>query len=103
MSTYRILGDDEISAALVGLPDWKYEAPDIKARFAFATFRDAIAFIVQVAIEAEVMNHHPEFRNSYNVVSFAFCTHDVGNKITDVDVRLAKAISEVARRFLTMK
>lgn len=102
MSAYRILGDDEISEALATLPDWKYEAPNIKARFALATFRDAIAFIVQVGIEAEVMNHHPEFRNSYNVVTFSFCTHDVGNKITDVDIRLARAISETARRFLSM-
>ena len=103
MSAYRILDNAEISSEVAALPDWRYEAPDIKARFAFATIRDAIAFIVQVAIEAEVMNHHPEIRNSYNVVSFAFCTHDVGNKITDVDIRLARAISEIARRFLSIK
>ena len=68
-----------------------------------ASVIDAIAFIVEIAIEAEVMNHHPEFHNSYNIVSFSFCTHDVGHKITDTDIKLAEKISETARRFISMK
>jgi 4a-hydroxytetrahydrobiopterin dehydratase len=49
-----------------------------------------------------VMNHHPEFHNSYNVVSFSFCTHDAGMKITDLDIETAKRISAAARRFQAM-
>ena len=92
MSAFRILADEEIAPALAGLPDWRFDAPNIRARFAFAGFRDAIAFIMQVAMEAEAMNHHPEFRNSYNIVSFSFCTHDAGMKITDLDIDTADAI-----------
>src|SRR5277367_2363867 len=80
---HKILDADEIKEALAKLPDWSVNGNDIEAKFAFQGFRDAISFIVQVAIEAEVMNHHPEFHNSWNIVSFSFCTHDVGNKITD--------------------
>ena len=39
------------------------------------------------------MNHHPEFHNSYNIVSFSFCTHDAGMKITDLDIETARKIS----------
>ena len=78
------------------------KAPNIEATYALKTFRDAIAFIVEIAIEAEVMNHHPEFHNSYNVVSFSFCTHDAGMKITDLDIETAKRISALARRFQAM-
>ncbi len=58
---------------------------------------------MQVAIEAEVMNHHPEFYNSWNKVSFSFCTHDVGNKITDADIAIAAKISALAEKFMRMK
>lgn len=102
MSAHKILDEREIAEALAKLPDWSVKAPNIEAKFALHGFRDAIAFIVQVAIEAEVMNHHPEFHNSYNIVAFSFCTHDVGHKITDTDIRLAARISEIARRFLSM-
>ena len=103
MSEHKILDEKQIQAELAKLPDWKWSAPNIEAKFAFRTFRDAIAFIVQIAIEAEVMNHHPEFHNSYNIVSFSFCTHDVGNKITDTDIVLAQRISAAASRFLALK
>jgi 4a-hydroxytetrahydrobiopterin dehydratase len=102
MANYKILSDGEIHAALNGLPDWSVKAPNIEARFELKTFRDAIAFIVEIAIEAEVMNHHPEFHNSYNIVSFSFCTHDAGMKITDLDIETAKRISALAKRFQMM-
>ena len=102
MAHFRILSDAEIRSGLAELPDWSLRAPNIEARFELKTFRDAIAFIVEIAIEAEVMNHHPEFHNSYNVVSFSFCTHDAGMKITDLDIETARRISALARRFQSM-
>lgn len=100
---HKILSDAEIESALKGAPGWKREGENIVKSFAFETFRDAIAFIVLVGIEAETMNHHPEFTSSYNLVSFAFCTHDVGRKITDTDVRLAERLNEIAGRFPNVK
>ena len=98
-----ILSESQIAQALAPLPDWSYRAPNIEAKYAFANFRDALAFIVQVGIQAEVMDHHPEFHNSWNKVTFSFCTHDAGNKITDADIALAKHIDEIAARFLSLK
>ena len=100
---HKVLSEAEIKSGLKDLKDWSVKGSNIEASFEFQTFRDAIAFIVQIAIEAETMNHHPEFFNSYNKVSFSFCTHDVGNKITDADIDIAKKISVAARRFLSMK
>ena len=102
MANYKILSDAEIKAALAELPDWSLKAPNIEAKFELKTFRDAIAFIVEIAIQAEVMNHHPEFHNSYNILTFSFCTHDAGMKITDLDIETAKHISALARRFQSM-
>jgi 4a-hydroxytetrahydrobiopterin dehydratase len=102
MTKHTILSKSEIDSELRRLTDWSVKGTNIEASFEFKTFRDAISFIVQVAIEAEVLNHHPEFYNSYNKVSFSFCTHDVGHKITDADIGIAAKISETARRFLSM-
>jgi 4a-hydroxytetrahydrobiopterin dehydratase len=103
MANYKILSETEIESELKKLPGWSVKKGNIEAVFEFQTFRDAIAFNVQVAIEAEVMNHHPEFHNSYNVVSFSFCTHDAGHKITDLDVETASRINKAAARFLSMR
>ena len=102
MANYKILTEAEIAAELKKLPDWSVRGKNIEASFDLKGFRDAISFIVQVAIEAEVMNYHPEFHNSYNKVSFSFCTHDAGHKITDLDIKIAAAISALAKRFLSM-
>jgi 4a-hydroxytetrahydrobiopterin dehydratase len=103
MAGPKILSDSEIEAALQGAAGWKRDGLNIAKTFAFETFRDAIAYIVLVGIEAEMMNHHPEFHNSYNVIAFAFCTHDVGNKITDLDIKLAQRLNEIAQRFPNVK
>jgi 4a-hydroxytetrahydrobiopterin dehydratase len=103
MAAYKILTEAEIATALKELKDWSVKGNNIESKFEFKTFRDAISFIVQIAIEAEVMNHHPEFHNSYNIITFSFCTHDAGHKITDLDVEIAKRISALAHRFLMMK
>jgi 4a-hydroxytetrahydrobiopterin dehydratase len=102
MANYEILSESQIQSSLQKLKDWSVKGQNIEAAFEFATFRDAIAFIVQVAIEAEVMNHHPEFHNSYNRVSFSFCTHDAGFKITNLDIEIASRISAAAHRFQKM-
>ena len=72
------------------------------ARVAIAGRTEATLAHAARAIEAEVMNHHPEFHNSYNVVSFSFCTHDAGMKITDLDIETARKISAAAKRFQSM-
>jgi 4a-hydroxytetrahydrobiopterin dehydratase len=41
------------------------------------------------------MDHHPEWTNTYNKVSFRLSTHDAGDKVTEKDRKLAKAIDEV--------
>lgn len=99
----RILSDSEIETALKGAPGWTRNGKNIEKTFTFETFRDAIAYIVLVGIEAEMQNHHPEFHNSYNVIAFSFCTHDVGHKITDLDIRLAERLNAIAGRFPNAK
>jgi 4a-hydroxytetrahydrobiopterin dehydratase len=74
---------------------WKEENDSLKRTFKFKDFKEAFGFMTQVALIAEKMDHHPNWSNVYNTVSIELSTHDAGNKVTDLDRKLAKAIDEL--------
>ena len=74
---------------------WKEENNSLTREFKFKDFQEAFAFMTRVALIAEKMDHHPNWSNVYNTVSIKLSTHDAGNKVTDLDRKLAKAIDEL--------
>ena len=52
--------------------------------------------MTKVAAEAEKMDHHPTWTNTYNKVEFWLNTHDAGDIVTDKDRKLAAAIDKLA-------
>lgn len=75
---------------------WKEEDNKLKKTFEFADFKEAFGFMTKVAITAEKMNHHPNWSNVYNTVSFELNTHDAGDVVTDKDKKLAEEIDKLA-------
>lgn len=69
----------------------------IEKTFTFRNFSEAWGFMSRVALEAEKLNHHPEWSNVWSKVHVVLSTHDVGG-LSELDVRLAAAIDAVARR-----
>jgi 4a-hydroxytetrahydrobiopterin dehydratase len=67
--------------------------------FRFKDFIEAFSFMTTVAMLAEKMNHHPDWKNSYNVVEIELTTHEAGNRISDKDRSFARAIDEICLRF----
>ncbi len=57
--------------------------------FKFANFRKAFAWMTEMAIWAEKLDHHPEWSNVYRTVDVVLITHDA-NGLTMRDVNLAK-------------
>jgi len=74
---------------------WKEEHKTLTRTFKFINFSKAFSFMTQVAIEAEKLNHHPNWSNEYNVVIINLSTHDAGNIITNKDRELAQAIDRL--------
>ena len=74
---------------------WAHEENELKKQFVFANFSEAFAFMVRVAFEAEKMNHHPAWKNTWNVVHIALNTHDAGNVVTEKDYKLARKINSI--------
>ena len=75
--------------------EWKEGNNSLTRTFEFKDFSEAFAFMTRVALIAEKMNHHPEWTNVYNKVSFKLSTHDAGNTVTDRDRKLAAAIDKL--------
>ena len=71
---------------------WIEENNTLSQTFKFKDFIEAFAFMTKVALVAEKMNHHPEWKNVYNKVEITLTTHDKGNIVTEKDRKLAKAI-----------
>jgi 4a-hydroxytetrahydrobiopterin dehydratase len=82
------------------LSDKIYECGKIKkAQFIesldLMTFKEAFSFMQKVAAAAEQANHHPKWRNEYNIVEVWLSTHEAGGKITNKDRQLADAIDQI--------
>ena len=90
------LNHGEINDALHALPGWTYEGGALAKEFKFASFREALSFMVRVAFEAEAMDHHPDWTNVYNRVAVRLSTHDAGGKVTAKDVALARRIQGIS-------
>jgi 4a-hydroxytetrahydrobiopterin dehydratase len=75
---------------------WEEKDNKLYKKFEFADFSEAFGFMTRVALAAEAMNHHPEWKNVWNRVEFWLSTHDAGDTVTEKDRKLAKKIDELA-------
>ncbi|XP_034511919.1 pterin-4-alpha-carbinolamine dehydratase 2 isoform X1 [Ailuropoda melanoleuca] len=71
------------------------ERDAIYKEFSFKNFNQAFGFMSRVALQAEKMNHHPEWFNVYNKVQITLTSHDCGG-LTKRDVKLAKFMEKAA-------
>lgn len=88
-----------IEQELVGLPGWtlREDGAAISRSFRFRNFSQAFGFMAECALVAERMNHHPEWFNVYSRVDVTLTSHDAGG-VTEMDVKLARAINRAASR-----
>lgn len=61
----------------------------------FRNFSEAWGFMSRAALVAEKLNHHPDWKNVYNVVDVTLTTHDC-HGISQLDIDLAKAMDKLA-------
>ena len=75
-------------------PSWIIDNKTIKKEFKFYNFIEAFGFMSKVALLSEKMDHHPNWKNTYNKVTIELTTHDMGG-ITNNDTKLAEAIDNI--------
>ena len=81
--------------ALRGVRMFREQDNTLQLRLQFVDFVAAFDFMTEVAALAEAHQHHPEWRNVYNLVEITLTTHDAGNVVTEKDRALAQAIEQL--------
>ncbi|MCK6373043.1 MAG: 4a-hydroxytetrahydrobiopterin dehydratase [Zoogloea sp.] len=91
------LAPAEQAERLAGLDGWQ-RVPGREAitrSYRFADFSAAFGWMTRVALMAEKLDHHPEWRNVYNRVEVVLTTHDAGG-LTELDFQLAGFMDRTA-------
>ncbi|EQB19273.1 4a-hydroxytetrahydrobiopterin dehydratase [Novosphingobium lindaniclasticum] len=91
------LTDAERAEALAALPVWhlREDGLAIVRKLKFADFNAAFGFMTRVAIQADKVDHHPEWFNVYNRVEITLTTHDASG-LSRRDVEMARFIDAIA-------
>jgi len=80
-----------IEAALAELPGWTFAGDKIAKSFAFANYRETVAFVNAVAWIAEREDHHPDLHVGYGRCRVECSTHSAGG-VSENDLILAARI-----------
>lgn len=91
----RPLTGEEISQVLDELAGWEVNDGKLQKTFQFASFAEAIGWMVSVAVYADKLDHHPDWSNVYNKVFVELITHDLG-ALSRLDVDLAKRMDALS-------
>jgi 4a-hydroxytetrahydrobiopterin dehydratase len=89
------LSQKEVDDALADLPGWSLEDGMLHKTFQFKNFSQALGWMVRVGLEAEKLDHHPDWCNSWNRVHVHLLTHSIG-ALSELDVRLANKMEALA-------
>jgi 4a-hydroxytetrahydrobiopterin dehydratase len=90
------LSEKEVQAALDELSGWEVVEGKLSKTYKFKSFARAIGWMVSVAVQADKLDHHPDWSNAYNQVKVELSTHDMDDAITTMDVELARKMEELA-------
>ena len=74
---------------------WQETKHGLYKQFNFENFKQAWAFMEQVAGLAESLQHHPRWENEWSVVQIWLITHEGGHNITEKDRAMAEAIDDL--------
>jgi 4a-hydroxytetrahydrobiopterin dehydratase len=97
MDKPKILTRKELRVIMPRLAGWKLAQNKLSRTFEFQDFVQSLSFVNSLVAYFETIDHHPDVYIAYGEVTFELTRYDVGGKVTDRDVEVAKKISSVYR------
>ena len=97
MNKPKILTPAELRTIMPRLAGWKLVRNKLIRTLEFQDFVQSLSFINSLVAYFETVDHHPDVRIAYGEVTFELTRYDVGGRVTDRDVEVAKKISSVYR------
>ena len=93
MDKPRVLSKKELATILPRLAGWRLKSNKLTRTFEFQDFVASLSFVNALVAYFETVDHHPDVTIAYGEITFELTRYDVGGKVTDRDVEVAKKIS----------
>lgn len=97
MTKPKVLTSAELRIMMPRLSGWKLARNKLTRTFEFQDFVQSLGFVNSLVAYFESVDHHPDVRIAYGEVTFELTRYDLGGKVTDRDVEVAKKISSLYR------
>lgn len=85
----------EIVALLTSDEAWQQKENTLVGTWEFTDFSELRSAVVKLLDLADTLDHHPTVTYGYNALQIETTTHDAGNTITQKDIDLARAASQL--------
>ena len=104
--TLSPLSESALGAALLTLRGWEpveslipgdypNARQELRKAYRFRSFKRAMKFMQSAVEPVQKLQHHPRWENQWRTVTVHLTTWDVGNKVTQLDVDLARSLDAV--------
>lgn len=97
MDKPKILSARALRVIMPRLSGWKLAKNKLSRTFEFQDFVQSLSFINSLVACFETVDHHPDVHIAYGEVTFELTRYDMGGRVTDRDVEVAKKISSLYR------
>jgi len=97
MDKPKILTAAELRTIMPRLAGWKHVRHKLVRTLEFQDFVQSLSFVNSLVAYFETIDHHPDVRIAFGEVTFELTRYDLGGRVTDRDVEVAKKISSVYR------
>jgi len=91
----KILTKHELATIMPRLSGWTLAGNKLRRTLEFQDFVQSLSFVNSLVAYFETVDHHPDVCIAYGDVTFELTRYDVGGRVTDRDVEVAKKISSV--------
>ena len=97
MDKPQVLTAKELRTIMPRLTGWKLVRNKLVRTFEFQDFVESLSFVNSLVAYFETVDHHPDVYIAYGEVTFELTRYDLGGRVTDRDVEVAKKISSSYR------
>jgi 4a-hydroxytetrahydrobiopterin dehydratase len=97
MNKPKILSPKDLRTIMPRLSGWTLVRNKLTRTFEFQDFVASLSFVNSLVAYFETVDHHPDVSIAYGEVTFELTRYDLGGKVTDRDVEVAKKISSEYR------